>query len=165
MVRSRGIGYEEFVALHCLDEHNAATPAVDKGARTISAASAEAPNTSAASAEGSASAPTHRVTMDRSTSEEKKDDHENTEPKNKKQRCTALNREGPGRSSRVSETQRKTSRTNESSRTHPALVPTGAHNAHGWRVCVQCGVFEPFQILTEECCMKENGKPCIFPEF
>ena len=84
MVRSRGIGYEEFVALHCLDEHNAATPAVDKGARTISAVSAEAPNTSAASAEGSASAPTHGVTMDRSTSEEKKDDHENTEPPKKK---------------------------------------------------------------------------------
>lgn len=33
------------------------------------------------------------------------------------------------------------------------------------RVCLKCGVFEVFQDMTDECCMTQTGKKCIFGEF
>ena len=35
-------------------------------------------------------------------------------------------------------------------------------STYGWRVCARCGVFEPFQDRTEECCWRIDGSECIF---
>ena len=32
------------------------------------------------------------------------------------------------------------------------------------RSCIYCGVYEPFQDLTEECCFKRFRKLCVFPK-
>ena len=34
----------------------------------------------------------------------------------------------------------------------------------GWRVCGRCGCQEPFQGITEECCMKTEGRECVFAD-
>ena len=31
-----------------------------------------------------------------------------------------------------------------------------------WRICINCGCYEPFQYLTEECCWNEFQKECVF---
>ena len=31
-----------------------------------------------------------------------------------------------------------------------------------WRICINCGCYEPFERLTEECCWNEFGKECVF---
>ena len=32
----------------------------------------------------------------------------------------------------------------------------------GWRACLECGCYEPFQCMTEECCWKTSGRSCVF---
>ena len=31
-----------------------------------------------------------------------------------------------------------------------------------WRICINCGCYEPFERRTEECCWNEFGKECVF---
>ena len=38
------------------------------------------------------------------------------------------------------------------------------HIVDTFRVCIVCGVYEPFQFLTDECCMNERGQRCRFPD-
>ena len=48
-------------------------------------------------------------------------------------------------------------------RQHRVLSTVAPEN--GWRVCLNCGVYERFQDMTDECCMTQTGKKCIFKEF
>ena len=48
-------------------------------------------------------------------------------------------------------------------RQHRVLSTVAPEN--GMRVCLKCGVFEVFQDMTDECCMTQTGKKCIFGEF
>ena len=40
----------------------------------------------------------------------------------------------------------------------------GKGSSAKWRSCINCGVFEPFQFITEECCSVERGTQCIFKD-
>ena len=37
------------------------------------------------------------------------------------------------------------------------------HPQDTWRVCIICGCYEPFQVMTDTCCLTERGVACIFP--
>ena len=112
-----------------------------------------------------ASAPTRGVTMDCSTSGAKQKGHENIEPQIKKQRCMLKLEKDQEDHPEPAKSRGGHPDREKQAGAHPALVPTGADNPDGWRVCVQCGVFEPFQDWTEECCMINASNPCIFPKF
>ena len=47
-------------------------------------------------------------------------------------------------------------------RQHRVLSTVAPEN--GWRVCLNCGVYERFQDMTDECCMTKTGQKCIFRE-
>ena len=35
---------------------------------------------------------------------------------------------------------------------------------HGYRSCIDCGCYEPFQGLTDQCCIKLHGIDCVFQD-
>ena len=47
-----------------------------------------------------------------------------------------------------------------------ASIPRPQQRVEGpinnWRICINCGCYEPFERCTDECCFNEFGKECVF---
>ena len=48
--------------------------------------------------------------------------------------------------------------------TSPASGVAVASGSPEFRVCARCGVYEPFEGLTDDCCQVSFGVPCVFSE-